>query len=131
MTWHDQLSFCCLLLLQSARSNALAEALDFSSVEATPRPTPRRTSINICGIPLPPREHSSAQKHLERLQSARQFGTYRGSSANTSIHTAPSSMTHRQLSGSPGGPTLKAEASKLTGNMTARGTHTAASASLR
>lgn len=100
-----------------------------SSVEPTPRATPR-SARKPGSTGLPPRESMSSQKHLERLQSARQYGTYRPSSSGGSITVAPISLTamsgslsHRQLYTEPVSSSinLKEQASKLmTGGSTMR-----------
>jgi hypothetical protein len=94
---------------------------DFSSsVEPTPRATPRATprsgrKASTTGH-LPPRESLSSQKHMERLQSARQYGLYRPTSSSSVPAAAPSSggLSHRSLATEGSCSNLKEQASRLT-----------------
>ncbi|KAF8055758.1 KIN14F [Scenedesmus sp. PABB004] len=100
--------------LASARSHAgepgaLSPFEPQGSVEPTPRATPR-SGRKLSGAGLPPRESVSSMKHLERLASARQFGTYRPGVSSSSSSAAGAAIGLR----GEGGSALKAEASRLT-----------------
>ncbi|KAF6266160.1 hypothetical protein COO60DRAFT_646067 [Scenedesmus sp. NREL 46B-D3] len=89
-----------------------------SSVEATPRATPRSgRKISTTGH-LPPRESRSSHQHMERLQSARQSGVYRPTSSSSGAPAAAGSnggLSHRQPLAAAGScSSLKEQASRLT-----------------
>lgn len=93
-----------------------------SSVEPTPRATPRATprsgrKVSTTGY-LPPRESQSSQKHMERLQSARQYGSYRPTSSSSSAAAPAASsggLSFRQSLAAEGScSNLKEQVSRLT-----------------